>query len=187
MKLIKLSKTGWLIITGGVLVIAIAILGTIFFQQIQQQTELDEELIKVQTVLGKTQTKELVSQKTDLEAQLGEATSQRGILQNMLSSPIKSSTVTRTLFDIAEGHGLEVVEMTSSVPSRGNLEGVDFSLVLLTARVEGNAPNIIDFIIDLNSHFSTGIIRSVHVTIPDNSTEEKAAVDVSFVVYTLGG
>ena len=179
---LKLSKKSWILIAACVFAIASAYLGVIHLQQVQQQKQLDEQFIQVQTNLENTQITKLISRRAELEAQLGEAKAQLEIKQAELSRPIESSTVARTLFDVAEAHGLEVTEMTSSVPSQESLEGVDFSLISLTARVEGNAPNMINFIIDLNTHFGTSVIRSAIITIPEDS--ERATVTVMMVIYT---
>lgn len=170
-----------------VFTIAIAILAIVYWQRLQQQEQMDKQLAQAQMNIGKVQIAKLVADKTKLEAQLGEATSQLEIAQARLSRPVESSTVTRTLFDVAENHRLEVIEMTSSVPSKGKLAGVEFSLMSLTARVEGDTGNIIGFIIDLNNHFSTGIIRNVSIIIPEASSGEKATADVRMVIYTYEG
>ncbi len=183
----KLSKTHWMIIITGILTIAIASLAIVYFQQVQQHKQLNEQLIQVQTNTEKAQITKLVLDKTELEAQLGEVEPQFEVVQGALSQPILSSTVTRTLFDIAEDHGLEIIEMTSTVPSKEKLAGVEFSLITLTTHVEGDSSNMVDFIIDLNNHFPTGIIRNVTITIPENSSGEKATVDILMVIYTRQG
>ncbi|MFC1873897.1 hypothetical protein ACFLYX_01195 [Chloroflexota bacterium] len=179
-----LSKTGWITIITGVFVIAIVSLAVIRFQQIQQQKQLDEQLTHTQANLGKIQVTDLSSNKTALETQLDEVTSQLEMLQGMFSNTIESSAVTRALFNIAEAYSLEVTEMTSSVPPEENFQGVDFSQILLTAHVEGDASNIVDFITDLNNHFSAGVIKTVNITITENLGVEKAAVDVNMTIYT---
>lgn len=180
----KLSKTGLITIVACVLVIAIASLAIVHFKQFQQQKLLQEQLAQLQTNLGQAQTTKLVSDRVELETQLDEATSQLEIVQSMLSRPIESSVVTRGLFDLAENHGLEVTEMTYSIPSQGVLAGVEFSMISLTARVEGDAADIIGFVIDLNNNFSTSIIKTVAITVPDTANGEKATADIRMVIYT---
>ncbi len=180
----KLSKTGLITIVACVLVIAIASLAIVHFKQFQQQKLLQEQLAQLQTNLGQAQTTGLVSDRTELETQLDEATSRLEIVQSMLSRPIESSVVTRSLFDLAENHGLEVTEMTYSIPSQGALAGVEFSLISLTARVEGDAADIIGFVIDLNNNFSTSIIETVTITVPDTTNGEEATADIRMVIYT---
>ena len=40
----KLSKTSWLLLTLGIFVIALAGLGAVYYQQVNQQDRLNEEL-----------------------------------------------------------------------------------------------------------------------------------------------
>ncbi len=180
----KPSKTGWIIIITVVFVIPVVSLAVILFYQVEQHKQLDEQLARTQTSLEKTQITQLILDKTALETRLNELISQLEVAQGIFSNPIGSSTVTQALFDIAEAHQMEVTEMTSSVPSEENFQGIAFSQILLTAHVEGDAANMVDFIIDLNNHFSTGVIKTVNVTITENLGVERAALDVNMTIYT---
>ncbi|MDP3879859.1 MAG: hypothetical protein Q8Q07_06105 [Dehalococcoidales bacterium] len=181
MPLLKLSKRSWILIAAVVFAIASTYLGVVHLQQVQQQNRLDEQFEQIQTKLENVKITRLISRKAELETQLGEAKVQLETAQIALSRPVESSMVTRALFDVAEAHSLEVIQMTSSSPSKANLEGADFSLLTLTARIEGSAPNLINFIIDLNTYFGTSVVKSVTINIPEDSG--KATVDVMMVIY----
>ncbi|MFC1918859.1 hypothetical protein ACFLUN_00985 [Chloroflexota bacterium] len=180
----KPSKTGWIIINTVVFVIAIVSLALVHFYQVQQHKQLDEQLAQTQTSLRETQINQLISDKTALEVRLNELISQLEVVQGIFSNPVGSSTITKALFDIAEAHQLEVTEMTSSVPTEEDFHGIVFSQILLTAHVEGDASNMVDFIIDLNNHFSTGKIKTVNITITENPGVERTALDVNMTIYT---
>ena len=180
----KLSKRGWIITAMAVFVIATASLGIIYFQQFQRQEELDKQLAQAQTNLDNAQVTRLISDKAELEVRLVEATARLETVKGTLINQIESSTVVETLFDVAEAHNLEIIELTSSVSSKQNLAGVNFSAILLTARVKGNASNVIDFVIDLNNRFNTGVTGSVTVTIPENSGGDGTTVDVRMTIYS---
>ena len=183
----KLSKIGWLVITAGVLIIALAGLGVIRSQQVQQQNQLNEQLALAQSNLRGVQLEQLSSQQTELEKQLSQAKSQFEAVKAILSQPVGGIAVSSILFDIAEAHGLEVTEITSSGLASEELEGITYSVIPLSATVEGDVPNLVNFITKLNGHLATGVIKLITITTPETASGEKASANIQLVVYTYRG
>ena len=167
----KLSKKTWLVITSGIFVIALIGLGLLHYQQVQQHNQLNEELTLAQMKLNGFQLAQISDQQRELEDQLSQATSQFEAVKAMLSQPVGNIAASSILFDFAEAHELEVTEMTSSGPVTENLEEVTCSVISLTAKVEGDAHNLVSFIAKLNSHFTTGVVKSVEINIPETTDE----------------
>jgi len=194
---VKLSKKSLLVITAGILVIASIGLGMVHSQQVQQQNQLNEELTLAQMKLNGFQLAQLSDQQGELEEQLSQATSQFEAVKAMLSQPVGNIAASSILFDFAEAHELEVTEITSSGPVTENLEEVTCSVISLTAKVEGDVHNLVSFVAKLNSHFTTGVVKSVEINIPETTDEgegeeeeqekEKASADIQLVVYTHQG
>lgn len=180
----KLRKGTLLIITIGIFVIVAIGLGMVRSQQVSEQNQLNEQIASAQLRLGEIKLEQLSSRQAELENQLGQATSQSEAVKAVLSQPVGSVAATSILFDIAEAHGLEVTEMTSSGPAIENLKGVTYSVISLTAKVEGDVPNLVNFITKLNSYFTTGVVKSTTITIPEKTSGEKASADIQLVVYT---
>ena len=185
--MIKLTKTSWWFLTIGVLVIAYTGVGAVRYQQVQQQNELKEELTVAQQELDGFQLEQLSSRQTELERQLEQATSQFEAVKAIFSQPIKSVAASSILFDIAEAYDLEVTELSSLGPASDSLEGIDCSVISLTARVEGDVTNLVSFIIKLNSQLATDVIRSITITFPEMGSGEKASADIHLVIYTYQG
>jgi len=182
---VKLSKKSLLVITAGIFIIAVIGLGMVHSQQVQQQNQLNVQLAQ------------LSDQQGELEEQLSQATSQFEAVKAMLSQPVGNIAASSILFDFAEAHELEVTEITSSGPVTENLEEVTCSVISLTAKVEGDVHNLVSFVAKLNSHFTTGVVKSVEINIPETTDEgegeeeeqekEKASADIQLVVYTHQG
>lgn len=187
----KLSKKTGLVIAIGILVIALIGLGMVISQQADEQNQLNAQLDLIQSRLMGIKLEQLSSRQAELETQLSQATSQFEAVKAIFSQPIGSVAAATALFDVAEAHGLEVTEMTSSTPAIEILEEVTFSVISLTAKVEGDVPSLVGFVTELNSFFTTGVIKSTTITIPetDNETnnEKKASVDIHLVIYTYQG
>ena len=174
----KLGKASWLILTAGIFIITFASLGVARFQKLNEREQLNGEFAVAQHRLGKFQLKQLDSQKLDLEQQLARTIARFETVQNEISQPIESITVTDSLFDIAQACGVEVTDIISSAQTSGELKGIPSSVTDLSIRVEGNVPNLIDFTIKLNNDFITGVITSVRMNITpevEEETEEEQA------------
>jgi len=184
---LRLSKRTGQIIAIGIVVIAFASLGTVLYDRLGEQSQLNEQLALTQSNLNRVQLKTLTSQQVELEKQLGETTSQFEAIKTIISQPLGSIAVTATLFDIAEAHNVEVIQMSSPSPTDSALEGVTYSVISLTAEVEGDVLNLVSFVKALNSFFTTGVINSVMITIPQTNNREKSLADIELFVYTYRG
>ncbi len=202
----KISKKTWLVIVIGIFVVVGIGLNMVRSQQVQQQDELNAEFALTQLNLSRLQLEQLSSRQAELESQLSQATSQSEAVKAMFSQPIGSVAATTILFDIAKAHGVEVTEMTSSGLASDSLEGVTYSVISLAAKVEGDVPNLVSFVTKLNSYFTTGVVKSITITIPETTsgdnvtaleitsgdnvtalettTGERASADIQLVVYT---
>ena len=183
----KISKKTLLIIAIGVFVIVAAGLYTVYSKQVKEQNQLNEQLASTQSRLSIVNLEKLSSQQAELEQQLSLATSQFEAVKAIFSQPVGSITVTDSLFDIARVHGVVVTEMTSPGLANDSLEEITYSVLALTARVEGNVPALVRFVAALNSYLTTGVVKSVIITIPETDSGEKAAADIQLVAYTYQG
>ncbi len=183
----KLRKRPLLITIVGIFVIALISLGMLRSQQVSEQNQLNEQLTLTQSRSSEIKLGQLSSRQVELEGQLRQATSQFETVKTVLSQPVGSITATSTLFDIARANGLEVIGVTSPGLTSDSLEGITCSVLSLTVKVEGNVPNLVSFITGLNSYFTTGVVKSITITIPEKTSEEKASADIQLVVFTYQG
>jgi len=206
MKTFKLSKTVCMVLIIGVLVVAFGILGVARANQVQEQQRLEDELSMAETRLSKIQIQELRSQKDELEEQMEKVVSELGATRDNLRQSIDSITVVESLFAVAEASGVEITDVSSTPLSSGNLEGVECSTIQLSMNVDGDVPNLIDFVISLNNDFVTGVVRAVQMDIqeyedmdgesgeePLQEEEEPAeeekipSVNIRMIVYSYQG
>ena len=187
----KLGKTSWSIITVGIIIVAFASLGAARSQQIREHSELDEKLSVAETRLNQFQLKQLSHQQEALGKQLEQTTSQLEAAEAILSQPRGSIVISDALFQIAEACGVEVIEITSSGPSGGDLEGTPCYVLPLTTRVEGDVPDLIYFVTRLNGDLVTGVVESAEITLPgtsaNTSADVKPSANIRLVVYTYEG
>ena len=183
----KLSKTSWITLTVGICIIAFASLGFARFQQAQEQDQLREELSLGEQRLSKFQFEQLSSQQEELEKRLKLTTLQLGNTKAILSEPTKSIAATDTLFDIAKNCDVEVTEISSSDPTSGKLAEVTCSVLPVTVRVEGDVLSLINFIVELNSDFTTGVVEASSISVSEDAAEEMSSANIQLLIYTYEG
>ncbi len=176
----KLNKKTLLIIAAGVLIIALAGVYMQYKGQSDELTQLKEQLAQAELNLSKVQLEQLSVKQTELEEQLTQATSQFEAAKVPFSELIGSTTVISTFLRVAEDNGLEVTEITSPGSAEDTSGELDYRVVPLTAKVQGDTPNLVSFLLELDSSLVTGVIKSV--TAGENSTAE-----IELVVYTYRG
>jgi len=184
---LKLSKTSWLLLSVGIFIVVVASLGLTRSQQLQEQGQLGEELGIAETRLDKLQVKQLQQQQEELQGQLDESTIQLVAAKDKLRQTVESIDVTDEFFAIAQSCGTIVESISSSSIRSDKLEGLSCSVITLNAVVSGEVPNLIDFIIKLNTDFTTGVVKSAQISIPEATDEDEPSANILMVVYTYGG
>ena len=183
----KLSKTSWLILTVGIIIIVFASLGNIRLQQIHERNQLDEELSLAEWRLNEFQLEQLSSKQEELEKQLGQTISELETAKAVLSQPIGGIAANDILLSIAEACSVKVIEISSSGRTNGDLEGVTCLVLPLTARVEGDVSSLISFIIRLNGDFMSGVVKSVDISVSNNHGDERSSANIQLLIYTYQG
>ena len=182
----KLSKTSWLILAAGIFIIVFASLGITRSQQLQEQEQLDDELTVAEMRLNKFQVKQLGQQQEELQKQLDESTTQLTAAEDKLRQTIDSINVTDEFFEIARSCSIEVVGISSSNIGSEELGNIVCSVITLNATVAGDTSNLISFVIRLNNDFTTGIVKSAQISIPEMA-DDRPSANILMVVYAYGG
>lgn len=182
----KLSKTSWLILAAGIFIVVFASLGITRSQQLQEQEQLDDELTVAEMRLNKFQVKQLRQQQDELQKQLDESTMQLTADKDKLRQTIDSINVTDEFFEIARSCSIEVVGISSSNIGSEELGNIVCSVITLNATVAGDTSNLISFVIRLNNDFTTGIVKSAQISIPEMA-DDRPSANILMVVYAYGG
>ena len=182
----KLSKTSWLILAAGIFIVVFASLGITRSQQLQEQEQLDDELTIAEMRLNKFQVKQLRQQQGELQKQLDESTMQLTAGKDKLRQTIDSISVTDEFFEIARSCSIEVVGISSSNIGSEELGNIVYSMITLNATVAGDTSNLISFVIRLNNDFTTGIVKSAQISIPEMA-DDRPSANILMVVYAYGG
>lgn len=186
----KLSKTSWVILIVGILMVAFTSVGFARSQRMSERSQLNNELASVELKLGKLRLQEFAAKEEELKKRLSQALSQLAADKAVLSPPVGSIDASYTLFRIAKDSGVAITGISSSGLGSDNLEGIASAALPLTIMVTGDAPNLISFVIALNRNFKTGIVKSVAISIPKPSggpPGEKPSANVQLVIYTYQG
>jgi len=183
---VKLSKTSWLILAAGIFIVVFASLGITRSQQLQEQEQLDDELTVAEMRLNKFQVKQLRQQQEELQKQLDESTIQLTAGKDKLRQTIDSINVTDEFFEIARSCSIEVVGISSSNIGSEELGNIVCSVITLNATVAGDTSNLISFVIRLNNDFTTGIVKSAQISIPEMA-DDRPSANILMVVYAYGG
>lgn len=182
----KLTRTSWIFILVGIVVIVFVGLGVAFAQQSKERRSLDAELRGVEVRLKEVGVEQLISQEAALKQGLSQASAGFDSAKSKFSNSTSSIAVSDTVFAAATANGVTVLDYSSSAPTTGKIETVNALTLPVTARVEGSVTALINFIDRLNHEFPTGLIKSVDVNMPEGGGE-KASAELRLVIYSYQG
>jgi hypothetical protein len=184
MKFLKLSKASWIILSGGVFVVILAGLGITRSQQMQEQSKLEQDLAISHKSLDSSQVTDLKAQLDELQQQTQDEELKLEEAKARLDKTVVSVDVTDQFFSIADYCGVLVMSMSTSPIQTSGYEGIGLQTTSLTATAEGSLDNIIKFVTSLNNDFTTGLVRTFQIDIPDG---KQPSVSVQMIIYSYEG
>jgi type II secretory pathway pseudopilin PulG len=174
---LKSGKPTYLLVILGVVAAIFAGLWVMRSQQAQEKERLDEELYVAVVKLDNVNSDELLSLQAELEQQISQTLSQLETTKATVAQSAESISVSDTLFDIADGAGVEVTSISSSLPSDSKWQEIPCLVLPLTVTIEGDVPSLLSFIGEVDRALTTAVIRSAVITIPEATDEEESSAE----------
>jgi len=182
--LLKLSKISWLILSAGVFLVILAGLGITRSQQFQEENALTEELGLSEARLNNIQVAQLQQQNDELQQRIKDSQEQLDIVKERLHQPVESVDVTDKFFVIAENCDVLVMNLSTTTISENILGDIDCSSISISASVQGDLDDLIDFIISLNNGFATGCVRTAQISFSTTGIDEGLSSSIQMIVYS---
>ena len=148
---------------------------------------MDEELSVIQKRLDNLQVTELQELQEELQQRLDESDIEFDEAKDRLRQPIASVDVTDKIFQIAEYSIVTIMSLSTTPISGGQLGSVDMSTISIVTSVVGHSSDVINFIININHGFTTGIVQMATIAIPEDEEEEPASGSLNVIIYSYKG
>ena len=123
----------------------------------------------------------------ELQQRLDESHIGLGEAKDRLRQPIASVDVTDKIFQIAEYSNVTIMSLSTTQIKGGQLGSVEMSTISITTSVTGHSSDVINFIINVNHGFTTGIVQMATIGIPEDEEEELAAASLNIIIYSYKG
>jgi len=171
----KLSKKVWLIVGAGIIIALLAIVFTIYFQQVREQEELNERLDAATALSAK-----LEANKGDLEDELAQAESLLHTSQAEYPQEIHSIEYGEHIFEIAERSNLILSSLNFPKPKATKEGPVTYRTVSLSLPVSGTVADIFEFIdiINTDDRFASTQVNSVRLNVAGEGAT------ISIIIYS---
>ncbi len=193
----KLSKSSWIVLALGVVLIAGISLGMSRSQQAEQQKQLTEKLAQAKAKLATMNIDELTGQKSRLTQQVDQYNTQTESVKQNLFAAEDDIEATDIILESARSFQVEVVNITSPGANLGELQGNQCRILPLKIQLNGDIDKMADFICNLSQIFPTSIIQEWQLNNEEPSTSgagEKqpapagtTSADISLVIYSYEG
>lgn len=192
MKALRLSKTAWLILSAGVFLVVLAGLGVTRNQQLKDEAVVQDELAIAETRLANMDTSGLSARIETLKTEIDLNQAQLDDAVARLDKTVISADVAEELYKIAEFSSVEIMNFTSTPIAQDKLSGVGVSQTGVSARVLGTLGDIVGFIKNVNSTFTTGYIRTASIVIdepPQTGIDVDAPSEgtITLIIYSYEG
>ena len=167
----KLSRTAWLILGIGVLVIALGSLYMVYSRQSSAQQELAASLSQARAREPKviSDREAAAAELTKGQNKLAEVSSLLAKSQAQFPKSVVSIEYDEAFFEIADACDLEVMELTAepSIDQKVKDSDITFTVFSFKVRVRGEVDDILDFISDIarSEHFTAATVEVVKIEV----------------------
>lgn len=184
----KLRKTS--LATFGIAgaIILSATMGISYVRQSQSEGQLRQDLAQVESRIAKlpalVSTENLINQQKEAEAAIAQAQSGIDEAKARLRTSLESIEVTGQIASIAGDCRVNLTGIDSPGPNAEQLNGASFRALQVTAKAEGNVPDLVKFLNQVTAKFPTASVKSstISVPVPDLSGKE---VRTPSIIFTL--
>lgn len=187
MRNLKMGKTSQLMLSAGVFIIILASLGITYSRQMQEKGQLDEQLYMSEIRLEKLSISELQEQIETLQSNMNVDVEDVSGAEEILHQNIESVNVTDRFFEIAESSNVTVMGLSTTVITEMPLEAIVCSTISLSAKVKGDMPDLVQFIINLNEGYVSGYVGSAQIVTPGGCENADHTASVQMIAYSHEG
>jgi TolA-binding protein len=159
----KLSKTSWITLIVGIIIICGLSLGWTYYQQNNQQKQLDDKLTQSKEKLAQINFDDLNAQKDQLTRQIEQNNTKIADVKTDLSSEEDSIDVTNTILEDAKNYNVDIVDMSSSGLSTESLLSIKCETLPVAIKALGNISDIASFTSSLQQKFPTSVVKVVQM------------------------
>jgi hypothetical protein len=160
---VKLSKTTWILLVAGVILIAGTSLGVIRSQQVDQQNQIESKLNQARQKLEVLNTSDLQIKKEELTLQITGVNTQIDTTLGKLSIPEDNINATDRLLKSAQNFNVNITNISSAGETAGEIDGITSNVLPLSIQATGSISNIANFVCNLSQEFPTGIVKTVQL------------------------
>ncbi len=192
----KFSKTAWIILGVGVIVVVAATLMWLYFQESNEQGLLEEELSQKKNQLATltSQRDSLENRLTQLQSTLNQELSRIEASQSKFPATVESIEIDELLFNIVDTHNLEIISITSVEAIFTEIDDVVLAVTPFAVTIGGRLieepgfataeaydtyleETVDDMVACINSimqnpNFATTFVDLIRAEIPDPMTDE---------------
>jgi hypothetical protein len=175
-----------LILSVGIFVIALAVLGYYYLGEVQEKRDLETQLASVNAEIASISLQINLSQQDydDLEEEISQNKAQIAVVKTQLITSLWSSDIFRDMFEIAGDTDVDLIPISESDISNSSIAGVSYYIRSLTFTAKGSALDIYEFVDNVSQDLDTSILSSFSIgTSGDPAAETSAGMRLTVYSY----
>lgn len=168
---IKIGKTTWIFIGGAMFLIVMGVLGMNYRTQAEARAQIKSQIALTRQNIAIIPIVELTAKQTALKSELAATNAKIEDVKTSLHQTTKATQIIKTLYEIAESNNLDLYNEESSGLTTQNMAKIPFASLPLKLDIRGSVPDIIKFVNDVTTKFSTSVVKPVQIEVPVGTAE----------------
>jgi len=163
---VKLSKTSWIFLVIGILIISAVSLGLLTTQQNKEMREMETKLNQAKEKLATFNDDSLSIQKDQVNQQIQKYNSQIADARMNLVYSQDNIDATNVILENAKGYGVTVNQITSPGSGSESIAGTNCDTLSFNIQATGDINSLAAFASSLSEKFPTGIVKTLQIDSP---------------------
>ncbi len=185
---LKISRTGWLVLTIGILIVLMVTLGLTYQNELKEQGSLNQPLTQAKSVLAKYSNDRLSVQQETLGKRLTILQSAITNNKESLKCSLENILIVDCLYGTARDSSVTITELNLSEESSRKLEDIPFSDLTLIVKAEGTVLDLVTFLANLSADFPTATVQAVKLTNSQaGELQSQPSVSITLTIHSLEG
>lgn len=170
----------------GLFISALAGIGAAYMGQLDEQRLLSGEIKAAQSQTNALSTKLLESQQSTLNVTMVKYEADIYSLKKRLTMPLVVSDIFHKVETIASDSNVKIISMRSGSQSAATISDVKYQFISLEFTAVGTEESLYIFVGAITETFTTGILKTAEIKIPQAESPE-AAARMNLTIYSYRG
>lgn len=178
-----LNKRLLIIVGAGLFCVGLISIWIAYLSEVREQEAISDKLSLVEEQTEGISIDDILDKQEVEKERIADFEEQIADTQMQISIPLITSNIFHDILTTANNTDVHITSINSNPLSNEALTGINYRAMTVDFSIAGSADNVYEFIDSMSQYFTTGILKTLNVTIQ----EENSVSTLRLTIYSIKG